>query len=435
MELKVAQRILSELIFFLFRHEGTTQNALNFTGQIDRERQKVLREQNIVDELFNILKAPFTDDQHKGIITLEEVTSVQNNSIRTICQLCYRILKHSQDGYRKNQEHIAKWFGFMQTQIGFQIFAEDTIAALLHNNKKLLEANITEKEVSTFVKLIRKNREAQYYQYLTDLCTSNGTAIPKTQNLICEAIMDPRNADILAEVVFATGKEREIVWLEWKEAADKVPNKVTSPSWARDNKQATIRKSLHELVRESKDDATSAYSKRILANLRAQLDLFYSVCIDRQTSGISALSGKFPPALLLKCMSDTLLPPELRSSFARLYLYIYVDCEPHQVVTPLKYAKLWSNITEVTEAREITISVGVDPRQVKEFASRYLTQLLKDGSVFSNPQQNELTQTVALLCRSLVYFGFFDFQGLLSLSHLLISLLDNGTLLKQKNSG
>jgi len=292
MELKVAQRIMSDLIFFLFRHEGTNQNALTFAGQIDRERQKVLREQGIVDELFNILKAPFTSDDHKGIITLEEVTSVQNSSIRTICQLCYRLLKHSQDGYRKNQEHIAKWFGFMQTQIGFQIFAEDTIAALLHNNKKLLEANISEKEVGTFVKLIRKNREAQYYQYLTDLCTSNGTAIRKTQSLICDSIMDPKNADVLAEVVFASGKEKELVWLEWKEPTDKGSAAGSSPTsnW---HKFHTNRKSLHELVRESKEDATSAASKRLLGNLRAQLDLYYSLCIDRNVSGIQYVASFF----------------------------------------------------------------------------------------------------------------------------------------------
>jgi hypothetical protein len=49
----------------------------------------------------------------------------------------------------------------MQQHIGHDVMAEETITALLSNNKTLLKAHDFQQEISTFVRLIRKSRESR----------------------------------------------------------------------------------------------------------------------------------------------------------------------------------------------------------------------------------------------------------------------------------
>uniref|UniRef100_A0A8D2Q310 Inositol 1,4,5-trisphosphate receptor n=1 Tax=Zosterops lateralis melanops TaxID=1220523 RepID=A0A8D2Q310_ZOSLA len=429
-ERRSVTKLLEDLVYFVTGGTNSGQDVLEVVfSKPNRERQKLMREQNILKQIFKLLQAPFTDSGDGPMLRLEELGDQRHAPFRHICRLCYRVLRHSQQDYRKNQEYIAKQFGFMQKQIGYDVLAEDTITALLHNNRKLLEKHITAAEIDTFVSLVRKNREPRFLDYLSDLCVSMNKSIPVTQELICKAVLNPANADILIETklvlsrfefeevssgenALEVGEDEEEVWLFW-----------------RDSNKEIRSKSIRELAQDAKEGQKE--DRDVLSYYRYQLNLFARMCLDRQYLAINEISGQLDVDLILRCMADENLPYDLRASFCRLMLHMHVDRDPQEQVTPVKYARLWSEIPS-----EIAIddydSSGTSKDEIKErfaqtmeFVEEYLRDVVCQRFPFSDKEKNKLTFEVVNLARNLIYFGFYNFCDLLRLTKILLAILDS----------
>ncbi|XP_045847752.1 inositol 1,4,5-trisphosphate receptor type 1 isoform X3 [Meles meles] len=428
-ERRSVTKLLEDLVYFVTGGTNSGQDVLEVVfSKPNRERQKLMREQNILKQIFKLLQAPFTDCGDGPMLRLEELGDQRHAPFRHICRLCYRVLRHSQQDYRKNQEYIAKQFGFMQKQIGYDVLAEDTITALLHNNRKLLEKHITAAEIDTFVSLVRKNREPRFLDYLSDLCVSMNKSIPVTQELICKAVLNPTNADILIETklvlsrfefegvstgenALEAGEDEEEVWLFWRDSGKEIRSK-----------------SVRELAQDAKEGQKE--DRDVLSYYRYQLNLFARMCLDRQYLAINEISGQLDVDLILRCMSDENLPYDLRASFCRLMLHMHVDRDPQEQVTPVKYARLWSEIPS-----EIAIddydSSGTSKDEIKErfaqtmeFVEEYLRDVVCQRFPFSDKEKNKLTFEVVNLARNLIYFGFYNFSDLLRLTKILLAILD-----------
>uniref|UniRef100_A0A803T635 Inositol 1,4,5-trisphosphate receptor n=1 Tax=Anolis carolinensis TaxID=28377 RepID=A0A803T635_ANOCA len=396
-ERRSVTKLLEDLVYFVTGGTNSGQDVLEVMfSKPNRERQKLMREQNILKQIFKLLQAPFTDCGDGPMLRLEELGDQRHAPFRHICRLCYRVLRHSQQDYRKNQVR-----NFMQKQIGYDVLAGDTITAWLHNYRKLLEKHITAAEIDTFVILVRQNRE--FLDYLSDLCVSMNKSIPVTQELIFGILKRNNSLEV--------GEDEEEVWLFW-----------------RDSNKEVRSKSIRELAQDAKEGQKE--DRDVLSYYRYQLNLFARMCLDRQYLAINEISGQLDVDLILRCMSDENLPYDLRASFCRLMLHMHVDRDPQEQVTPVKYARLWSEIPS-----EIAIddydSSGTSKDEIKErfaqtmdFVEEYLRDVVCQRFPFSDKEKNKLTFEVVNLARNLIYFGFYNFCDLLRLTKILLAILD-----------
>ncbi|NXB71185.1 ITPR1 protein, partial [Donacobius atricapilla] len=280
----------------------------------------------------------------------------------------------------------------------------------------------------------------RFLDYLSDLCVSMNKSIPVTQELICKAVLNPANADILIETklvlsrfefeevssgenALEVGEDEEEVWLFW-----------------RDSNKEIRSKSIRELAQDAKEGQKE--DRDVLSYYRYQLNLFARMCLDRQYLAINEISGQLDVDLILRCMADENLPYDLRASFCRLMLHMHVDRDPQEqklywgeralCICMLSFVlfsflfcsfffPLFSYDSSGTSKDEIKERFA----QTMEFVEEYLRDVVCQRFPFSDKEKNKLTfEVVVNLARNLIYFGFYNFCDLLRLTKILLAILD-----------
>ena len=96
--------VLTRLIYFLTEALPGTDPLNIKVANPNRHKQALMRDLNILEEIWGIMRAPFVQLGNSNGISLDELKN-SNSYFSHLLKLGFRIIKHSQELKKKNQVH------------------------------------------------------------------------------------------------------------------------------------------------------------------------------------------------------------------------------------------------------------------------------------------------------------------------------------------
>ncbi|KAK6016311.1 RIH domain protein [Ostertagia ostertagi] len=402
-----------------------------------RDRQKLLREQEVLDQVFQLLKAPFMPRQ--GLTEIGPLLSSPSELSEARNEVFKTMFQYAQVSYRKNQEFLAEKFGQIQEQIGFDLLAEDTMTAVLHNNPKLLEKYVKTPHVERFVELVfsvecfqRFGKECGFLTYLADLCVCRGEANKKVQELICNSVLSEKHRDILMEtkLVSMEGISSDSLFDDSIEDKNLIVFPAAHFSIVQIDDEVYIGwlgqplQKLVELAESSRKNTTDA---EFLDYYRHQLDLLAQMCQEQQYLAIDP-----PPERKLLNISQQ-LPAELVLKYKTVSVEGYGDGGRSRVGDQFATDVLNTVENYLSSLRDDYPSGPVLHKDAASVArnkltyevGRELVREMENSSYGSSLSSYVLLFIQMVKLRKHYSIGYYTFDNLLTLTKNLLNIVDN----------
>lgn len=278
-------------------------------GQIQIARQQSLKEQKFIEMLTDILKHFNPDSLHLKSSDDKVNLAISNKLLETVSKI-YDLLVLIVQRNLANQSLAFEFLDVYKTHANIVEKSTKMLLSLVETNQSLLFS--LSKPPSALIQhytwLLRvngHNRKPHLVHFLQSICCFQGTGVKLTQERIHEHLFT--NAETFKKAVITT-----IAYLD--------ELKIILPGDSGDEEILLNECFLNGDVKEE-------YHIQINYFIR-MLDLFAFMCKDRNYTCKSSIKDWFPIDVLLNYIWNDSLSPEMRASFVRLIINLYVDTHP-----------------------------------------------------------------------------------------------------------
>jgi hypothetical protein len=187
----------------------------------------------------------------------------------------------------------------MQTEDDNNIMAEPTIIAMITNNKKLLDTQISRATIQRIVTLCkRQKKNERVMKLLSSLATCQGEAVVNNQNNIVECFLEDEEIYSMFKIPIRKHGKYYQAYVDDLDGKDEwvCLKDISMHSYERNN-------------------------GRFYNFLLAYLELAANLCYQRNYKGIICYDKIYRIEEIYYCSSDTILPYDLRAKFTSLMLH------------------------------------------------------------------------------------------------------------------
>lgn len=393
-------------------------------GEYDRKRQKMVRNFGLFELMASMLQAPFRpfNTNEHAINVRDLAIARQGGKTHLIAALerIYGFLAFTLKGNsRKNELYAARHIPFFQTQLGCNLGMERMYTELVMDNNDVVE-KIEDEEIQKMVDLLRQNKNPDYLDFFSVLCSVERAAIGENQAKLVKLLMGD-NDGLVYHMRLDTDRREVVV------------NTTGDPNhWVS--------------LRTFSAQAHSPNPPREYTFLERQLHLFGELCLQRCDDAIKCITQVKQYLTWDVCFfaaQDSQLPYRLRTMFVHLMTNLFVDVDPNvDVLAEVKLAYVWDKLTaDPFAAADADKAVAISGARMPFFEplSDWLAEFLQSHTTLgaNEPEQNELITAVLDLLCNLVTFGYYSspddvIQLMRPLIELLSGFTDVPTLLPMK---
>ena len=331
-------------------------------------RQLLLREQQVLDRAMECIQVPFK--HHYKFSELSSEKARNKPSVKPLHRmgvLCQRLARHILRENTANKIYAMRFVPSLQGQLGYGLRAAGTLTEVFADNEQLLD-KVTDENVAMFINLIRQNgRQGRFVKFLNVLCQCNGKAVRTNQWRVCNMLVkEAPELLIRLRLRPATANNKAAVMVSGDPRYFPAFGEELSPGrseleineWLNITEASTAE--YFELCIELASGApSSAVRQRNLKNTpHVQKLLPYDVVLAIITS----------PEL----HADHL---EVSAQFVGIARDLYVDNEPHELMTRVKTVRIWDNVLPAAESGKLSsrLTTGARRENVHSLAAAPFT--------------------------------------------------------------